>query len=144
MVWVVAGGMKDGNADGSVGVYCNPKCISKMFVIVRWAMRASSQAQVTSESSQSRTVRVPHATSDKFHRRRAQGVVSWELQLCCENAALEGGFFWALNQGFPIEHVIFGDGTGGDTLWWVGGEVLVFVEKALLSDGGRHFRYLID
>lgn len=24
VVWVVAGGMKDGNADGSVGVYCNP------------------------------------------------------------------------------------------------------------------------
>lgn len=87
---------------------------------------------------------MPYATSDKLHRRRAQGVVPWELQFRCEDAALEGGFFRALDQGFPIKHVIFGDGTCGDTLWWVGGEVLVFVEKALLSDGGRHFRCLID
>lgn len=114
-----------------------------MFAIVYIVTQASSQAQVTPELSRSRTVRVPHATSDELHCRRAQGVVSWELQLRCEDTALEGSFLWTLDQGFPIEHVILGDGACGDTLWWVGGEVLVFVEKTLLGDGGRHFFCLI-
>ena len=90
------------------------------------------------------TVGVPHATSNELHSRRAQGVVSRELQLRCENAALEGGFLGALDQGFPMEHVILGDGACSDTLRWVGGEVFVFVEKALLGDGGGHLCCLID
>lgn len=106
-----------------------------MLVIVYIATQASSHSQVTPELSRSRTVRVPHTTSNELHCRRAQGVISWELQLRCEDAALKRGFLWTLDQGFPIEHIIFGDGACGDALWWVGREVLVFVEKALLSDG---------
>jgi hypothetical protein len=82
---------------------------------------------------------VPHASSDELHCRRAKGVILGELELGCEDAAFEWGAAWAFNQGFPVKHVIFGDGAGGDSLWWVCGEVLVFVEEALLSDVRRHF-----
>ena len=71
---------------------------------------------------------MPHASSDELHGRRAEGVVLGEFQLGCEDAALEWCASWAFDQGFPVEHVIFGDGAGGDSLWWVGRKVLVFVE----------------
>lgn len=86
-----------------------------------------------------RTVGVPDATADELHRRWAERVVFGELELCCEDATFEGCFFRALDQSFPVEHVIFGDWAGGDSLWWVGGEVLVLVEQALLGDGRHHF-----
>lgn len=38
-----------------------------------------------------------------------------------------------------MEHVIFGDGAGGDAFRRVGGEVFVFVEEALLRYVGAHF-----
>lgn len=37
-----------------------------------------------------------------------------------------------------MEHVIFGDGAGGDAFRRVGGEVFVFVEEALLRYVGAH------
>lgn len=37
-----------------------------------------------------------------------------------------------------MEHVIFGDGAGGDAFGRVGGEVFIFVEEALLRYVGAH------
>lgn len=82
---------------------------------------------------------MPDASADEFHRRGAERIISGELELCGENTAFERRFFGALNQSFPVEHVIFGDGAGSDSLWWVGGEVFVFVEQAFLGDGRHHF-----
>lgn len=75
-----------------------------------------------------RTVRMPDASANEFHRRWAEGVVAWELELGGENSAFEGCFFGALDQRFPVEHVIFGNWAGGYALGWVCGKVFVFVE----------------
>lgn len=93
--------------------------------------------------SRPRTVWMPHAAADELHSRRAQRVVSGEFEFGCEDAAFEGGALRALDQCFPVEHVIFGDGACGDAFGWVGREVFVFVEEALLSDRRRHFVQLI-
>lgn len=74
------------------------------------------------------TIGMPDATADKLHRRWTERVVLGELQLGGENAALERRAFGALDQRFPVEHVILGDGAGGDAVGGVGGEVFVFVE----------------
>jgi hypothetical protein len=81
---------------------------------------------------------VPHPTPDELHSRWAQRVVLGEFELCGEDTTLERGTSGALDQSFPVEHVIFGDWACGDALGRVGGEVLVFVEQALLRDGGCH------
>lgn len=50
-----------------------------------------------------------------------KGVILGELQLGREDAAFEGGAFGTLDQGLPMEEVVFGYGAGGDALWRVVG-----------------------
>lgn len=84
------------------------------------------------------TVWVPHSTSDELHGRRAQRIVFWELELGCKDTTLEGSTSGALDQSFPVEHVILRDGASRDALGWVCGKVLVLVKETLLSDRGSH------
>jgi hypothetical protein len=71
----------------------------------------------------------------ELHGRRHERVVLGEFELGGEDAAFVGSSFGALDHGFPEEEVIFVDGTGGDTLWWVGGEVFVLLEESLRGYG---------
>lgn len=82
---------------------------------------------------------MPHSTANKLHRWWAERVVFREFELSCEYSTLKRGASRALDQGFPVEHVIFRHWARSDALRWVGGEVLVFVEQALLGDRGSHF-----
>lgn len=82
---------------------------------------------------------MPYSAANKLHRRWAERVVFGEFELSSEYSALERSATRALNQGFPVEHVIFRHWARGDALRWVGGEVLVFVKQALLGDCGSHF-----
>lgn len=84
-----------------------------------------------------RTVGMPHV-ADKFHRGWGERVVLGELELGGEEAAFKGRLFGALDERFPDEHVVFGDGAGGDALGRVVGEVLVLLEEALGCDGRAH------
>jgi hypothetical protein len=70
----------------------------------------------------------------EFHGRWHERVVFWEFELCWEDAALVWCAFGALDHGFPDEEVVFADWACGDTIWWVGGEVLVFLEEAFAGD----------
>jgi hypothetical protein len=79
------------------------------------------------------TIRMPQSAQEPHHR-RTQRVVLRELQLRGEYAAFEGGALGPLDQRFPDEHVVFGDGAGGYAVGGVGGEVFVLVEEALLGD----------
>ena len=80
---------------------------------------------------------MPHLPQEP-HRRRIQRVVLWELQLGRENAAFEGRAVRSLDQSFPEEDVVFGDGAGGDAVGWGGGEEFVFVEEAAGCYCGCH------
>lgn len=80
---------------------------------------------------------MPHPATDKLHMRRAQRIVLGELELGGENAALERGALGALDERLPLEHVVLGDGAGGDAIWRVCREVLVLVEQAFLRDRGH-------
>lgn len=85
-----------------------------------------------------RTIWMPHPAPDKFHGRGAQRIIFGELKLGSKDATLEWGPLGALDQGFPVEHVIFGYRACSDAIWRVRGEVFVLVEKALLGDAGCH------
>lgn len=74
------------------------------------------------------TVRVPHLP-EKSHRRWVKGIIFWKLELGGEDAAFERGAVGALDEGFPEEDVVFGDGAGGYAVGGVGGEVFVFEEE---------------
>ena len=80
---------------------------------------------------------MPHL-AQKAHRRRVQGIILWEFQLGREDAAFKGGAVRALDEGFPEEDVIFGDGAGGDAVGRGGGQELVLVEEAAGGDCGCH------
>lgn len=80
---------------------------------------------------------MPYPPAHKLHSRRTQRIVLGELELGGENATLERGTLWALDEGLPLEHVILGDGAGGDAVGGVGGEVFVLVEEPFLRDGGH-------
>lgn len=86
------------------------------------------------------TVRVPDSTANKLHRRRAQRIILGELQFGGKDASFKWCAFRALDQGLPMEHVIFRDGTSRDAVGWVGGEVLVLVEETFLRNR-RHGEY---
>lgn len=72
---------------------------------------------------------MPHLPQE-LHRRRREGIIPREAQLGREDAVLVGGAVGALDQRFPEEDVVFGDGAGGDAVGGVGGQVLVFGEEA--------------
>ena len=80
---------------------------------------------------------MPHL-AQKAHRRRIQRVILRELQFRREDAAFEGGAVGALDERFPEEDVVFGDGTGGDAVGGGGGEEFVFVEEAAGCYCGCH------
>ena len=81
---------------------------------------------------------MPHLPQ-KAHTGRIQRVIFWESQLGGVDAAFEGGAVWALDQGFPEEDVVFGDGAGGYAVGGGGGEGFVFVEEAFGGYCGGHF-----
>ena len=80
---------------------------------------------------------MPHL-AQKAHRRRVKRIVLWEFQLGGKDAAFKGGAVGALDEGFPEEDVVFGDGAGGDAVGGGGGEEFVFVEEAAGCDCGGH------
>lgn len=80
---------------------------------------------------------MPHL-AQKAHRGRVKRIVLWEFQLGGEDAAFKGGAVGALDEGFPEEDVVFGDGAGGDAVGGGGGEEFVFVEEAAGCDCGGH------
>ena len=80
---------------------------------------------------------MPHL-AQKAHRGRVERVVPGELELGGVDAAFKGGAVGALDEGFPEEDVVFGDGAGGDAVRGGGGEELVFVEEAAGGDCGGH------
>ena len=84
------------------------------------------------------TIRMPHP-AQKPHCGRAQGIIFRELELGGEYPAFVGCALGALDQGFPEEEVVFGDGAGGDTVGWRGGQGFVFHEEAFGGDCGGHF-----
>ena len=86
------------------------------------------------------TVGMPHVHAGERHLGWAERVIAWEFQLGGENATFEGSVFGTLDDGFPVEEVVFADGAGGDAIRGVGAEEAVFVEEALLGDGLRHVR----
>lgn len=59
---------------------------------------------------------MPHLTREA-HARGRERIVAGELQLGGEDAAFEGGAFGSLDQGFPDEEVVFGDGACGYAVW---------------------------
>lgn len=95
------------------------------------------QRQNTKKDARKPTVRMPHL-AQKPHRRWIERVILGELQFGGEDAAFKGGAVRALDEGFPEEDVVFGDGAGGDAVGRGGGEEFVFVEEAAGGDGGCH------
>lgn len=83
---------------------------------------------------QRRTVGVPDV-GEELHRRRRQRVVLGELELGGEDAALERRALGALDEAFPVQEVVLGDGAGRDALGRVVGERAVLLEEAAV--GGR-------
>jgi len=69
--------------------------------------------------------------AQELHGGRHQRVVFGELELRWKDAAFVWRVLRALYESLPNEQIIFGDWTGGDTVRWVGGEVLVLLEEPL-------------
>jgi hypothetical protein len=72
------------------------------------------------------TIRMPHLTREP-HRWRCKWIVLGKLELGGEDTALERRAFGTLNQGFPEKQIVLGDGTCGDAIRGVIGQVLVFL-----------------
>jgi len=81
-----------------------------MLVVIRVIAR---RVQDTDTHQPARVhVGVPHF-AEEAHAGRRERVVLGELQLGGEDAALEGRALRALDERFPGEQVVFGDGAGG-------------------------------
>ena len=100
-------------------------------------LNTAPQAPGVREKASIPTIRMPHL-AQKAHRGRVKRIVLWEFQLGGEDAAFKGGAVGALDEGFPEEDVVFGDGAGGDAVGGGGGEEFVFVEEAAGCDCGGH------
>lgn len=74
----------------------------------------------------------------KLHARRHMRVIVRELKFGREHAALKGRALGPLDQAFPVQQVVFGDGARGDAFGWVVGEGAVFLEEAALGYVERH------
>jgi len=72
------------------------------------------------------------------HAGRRERVVFWEFQLGWEDAAFEGGALGTLDEGFPVQEVVFGDGAGGDAFGRVVGQGAVFLEQTALGGCRSH------
>lgn len=84
-----------------------------------------------------RTVRMPDVAEEP-HAGRVERVVLGELELGGEDAALEGSAVGALDEGFPEEDVVLGDGARGDAVGRGGGQGAVLVEEAAGGEGRSH------
>lgn len=80
---------------------------------------------------------MPHV-SEKLHRRRRQRIVLGELELCGKHSALKGSSLGALDEAFPVQQVVLGDGAGGDAFGRVVCESAVFLEEAAVGGGLGH------
>ena len=80
---------------------------------------------------------MPHLAQEA-HARRRQRVVFRELQLGREDAPFERRAFGAVDQRFPVEQVVFGDGAGGYAFGGVVGQGAVFLEEAAVGGRGCH------
>lgn len=83
------------------------------------------------------TIRMPDFTQ-KLHLGRAEGIVFGESEFSGEDASFEGRVFGTLDQRFPGEDVVFGDGTGGYAVGRRGGEEAVLVEESFGGYGCGH------
>ena len=84
---------------------------------------------------------MPYPATHELHRRRTKRVILGKLEFGSEDPALERGALGALDQGFPVKHVIFGHRASSDAVRGVLREVLVLVEEAFLGDGGHDLFY---
>lgn len=127
MVRVVAGRVEDGDADQAAGVDC---CLSA--IAGRRGREKARRARLWY-----RTVGVPHV-GEELHGRRRERVVLGEFQLGGEDAAFKGRALGALDEAFPVEEVVLGDGAGGDALGGAVCEGAVFLEEAPVGGGLGH------
>lgn len=128
MVRVVAGRVEDGDADQAAGVDC---CLSATRAgEVKGGKKARARLWY-------RTVGVPHV-GEELHGRRRERVVLGEFQLGGEDAAFKGRALGALDEAFPVEEVVLGDGAGGDALGGAVCESAVFLEEAPVGGGLGH------
>ena len=79
-----------------------------------------------------RTIRMPHLPQEP-HTRRRKRVIFWKLEFGREDSAFERRAFGTLDEGLPVEEVVFGDGTGGDAVRGIVGEGAVFLEETALG-----------
>lgn len=84
-----------------------------------------------------RTIRMPDFAQE-LHFGRTKWIVFGKLEFGGEDTSLKGCVFGPLDQGFPGEDVVFGDGTSGYAVRWGGGEEAVFVEEPFGSYGCGH------
>lgn len=80
------------------------------------------------------TVGMPDV-GEETHGWWGERIVLWELELGGEDAAFKRGALWTLDEAFPVEEVVFGDGAGRDAVWRVVGQGAVFLKEAPV--GGR-------
>lgn len=80
---------------------------------------------------------MPHV-GEELHGGRSKGVVLGKLELGGEHAPFKGRAFGALDKAFPVEEVVFGNGTGSDAFRRVVREGAVFLEEAAVGGGLSH------
>jgi hypothetical protein len=68
----------------------------------------------------------------KLHGWRRKRVVLRELELGGKHTALKGCVLGTLDQAFPVEDVVLGDGPCGDALWRVVCERAILLQEASL------------
>lgn len=112
VVRVITRWVEDRDADCSIGVYYITVQSVSSYAVGELGMCGPA---AMSFGAGGPTVWVPNSTSDKLHSRGAQRIVLGELELGCKHTTLEGSVAGALDQSFPIEHVILRDGASRDT-----------------------------
>lgn len=75
--------------------------------------------------------------AQELHGRGGERVVLGELELGREDAALERGPLGPLDEGFPLQQVVFGDRAGSDAIGWVVGQRAILLQEPSVC-GRRH------
>lgn len=96
------------------GTLFNRRLSAFAWTNVDYICRGSGEGLGNAEGD-SNTIRMPYI-AQKFHARRVQRVIFGKLQFGREDATFKGSAIRALDQGFPEEDVVFGDGAGGDAV----------------------------
>ena len=84
-----------------------------------------------------RTIGMPDV-DEELHGGRGEWVVLWELELGGEHAAFEGRVLGPLNEAFPVEDVVLGDGAGCDAFGRVVGQGAILLQQAAVGGGLSH------